>query len=247
MKKVFILIICMLAAISMLSGCIAINFNPGSPRGITGKGTPVKYNFEVGEIRKISVEMYCDIIYYSAPSDTVSLEIHPNLMEYISVEERNGILTVKTTRQNISWSGHAPVLTVSTPALAEVSLMGAGTFKANDMIKADSLMLQLGGAGVGSADVNVSDLHILLAGAGEFELSGSADTARFNLAGAGRVEALDLQTRSADVNIAGVGSIRLSCSEKLSITAGGVGTVEYRGSPSLDLTRGGLVSIKQLS
>jgi hypothetical protein len=79
------------------------------------------------------------------------------------------------------------------------------------------------------------------------ELSGKADRADISMAGAGRMDALELQTRSASINLAGVGTVRISCSDDLSVVAGGVGTVEYRGSPALDLTRGGLVTIRQVN
>jgi len=245
MKKSILLVLCVVLTAMLLSGCVSVNFLPGSI-GIAGTGTPEVYTIPVGEITEIHVESFCDIIYYSAPSDTVTLEIQPNLREYFTVEESNGVLTVKSTR-SISWTSKTPVLTVSTPALNRLSLTGAGTFSTQDTITSDSFTLSISGAGSGKASLDVERLTVTLSGAGSFKLSGKADKASYTLSGAGELDALSLQAREADVKLSGVGAVRLSCSEFLSITAGGVGSVEYRGSPRLNLNKDGLVTITQIS
>jgi hypothetical protein len=206
-----------------------------------------KFTFNVNEITEIRVEMLCNIVYHSAPSDTVTLEVQPNLMEYISVEESGGILTVRSSRNlNISGTGNTPVLTVSTPSLSRVFHAGAGRFNAVDPIIGNDLSIHIAGAADTRAELAVQNLSVNLAGAGSMELSGTADRADISMAGAGRLDALALQTRSASINLAGVGTVRISCSDDLSVSAGGVGTVEYRGSPTLDVTRGGLVTVRQV-
>ena len=102
-------------------------------------------------------------------------------------------------------------------------------------------------AGNGRASLDVNNLSVNVAGASDFTLTGNAEKAYFTLAGAGRIEALELQTQTTNVNLAGAGTVRISASEKLTISAGGVGTVEYRGSPTLDISRGGLVSVRNVN
>ena len=247
MRRIFLALCIALAAI-LLTGCVSINWAtyPIGGSGMTGRGNIESYSFNVGEIREIRVEMFCNIEHYTAPSDTVTLEIQPNLVEFITVEESGGVLTVRANR-NISWSGNnTPVLTVGSPALSRVSLAGAGNFTAHETITGDSFSINMSGAGTGTVDLVVERLSVTLSGAGDIRLTGTADTADISMAGAGRVEALSMQTREADINLAGAGAVRLSCSESLRITAGGVGSVEYRGSPNIDVTRGGLVSVRQV-
>jgi len=253
MKKIISLTLCVVLAVVFLTGCVSINFSPFGGTsgfaggGITGSGSMETFTFNTGEITEIRVEMLCNIIYHSAPSDTVTFDVQPNLMEHISVEESGGVLTVRATR-NITFTGtgNTPVLTVSSPSLNRVTHAGAGRFTAVDPIVGDSFSLNISGAADGKAELAVQSLSVSLAGAGNFELSGTADNADISMAGAGRLDALNLQTRSASINLAGVGTVRISCSDSLSVTAGGVGTVEYRGSPTLDLTRGGLVTVRQV-
>jgi len=248
MKKTITAILCTVLALIMLTGCVSINFSPMSPSSLSGRGSPETFTFNVNEITEIRVELLCNIIYRSAPSDTVTLQVQPNLMEYITVEENNGILTVRSNRNfNVSSNTNTPVLTVSTPSLSRISHMGAGILTTEDPINTDSFSLDIAGAASGNLTLDVSELSVSIAGAGDLNLSGTADIADINMAGAGRLNALDLDTRESKINMAGAGSVRIGVSDNLKVSAGGVGTVEYRGNPTLDITRGGLVTVRSVS
>ena len=247
MKKMVLTALSLALATLMLTGCYTVHGFGGWGVAVSGRGKPETHTIDVGEFTEVRVELLCDILYSSAPSDSVTLEIQPNLMRYIIVEESGGVLTVRATR-NIRWSGIAqtPVLTISTPSLSRVSHAGAGTFRTIDPIIADAFSLRITGAANSVAELDVDSLSVSLAGAGDIELSGRADTADFGIAGAGKLDALYLQTRDSVVNLAGVGTVRINCTEKLSLIAGGVGTVEYRGSPTIDVSRGGLVTLRSI-
>jgi len=247
MKKIITIVLCAVLATVFLTGCVTLNFSPGTARGATGSGSMETFSFSVGEITDIRVEMLCNIVYHATPSDTVTLEIQSNLHQYIVFEESNGVLRVRADRNiNISNPANTPVLTISSPNIKSITHAGAGRFTAVDTITTDSFSLNITGAADGNANLDVNNLSINLAGAGNLNLSGRADTANISMAGAGRLDGLDLQTRDTSISLAGVGTVRISCSDSLDITAGGVGTVEYRGTPSIDTTRGGLVTVRQV-
>jgi hypothetical protein len=250
MKRLISFLLCAVFLAILVSGCVSVDINPGWTRAVRGRGTPETFSFDTGEIREIRVEMLCNIEFYSAPSDTVTLNIQPNLLELITVAETDGVLTVRSRRSINFGSGtnnaNIPVLTVSSPALTRLDFAGAGTFTAKDVIVADSFTINMTGAGAGRAELDVEKLNVTLSGAGDFILSGRADTAELKMSGAGRLDALSLEARDADINISGVGQVRIHCTENLRIVAGGVGQVEYRGSPSVDISRGGLVSVRKV-
>jgi len=249
MKRLVLLLAGALLMAALLSGCVTVNpaftFGRGGS-AVTGQGTPEVYELPAGEITEIRVELFCNIELYATFSPTVKFEVQPNMMEYIEIVERNGVLTVRATR-NINFTNiNAPVLTVGTPALTNVTFSGAGIFTAHDVIKGEAFNFTLSGAGRGTATVDVDRVNITLSGAGAFELAGTADTANITVAGAGGIDALSLRTREAGVSLSGVGSVKISCSDRLRINAGGMGSVEYRGSPHVDLNRGGMVTVKQV-
>jgi len=247
MKKIMAITLCIMLAAVFLTGCVSINFSPFVSSGAAGRGNPETFTFNVGEITEIKVELLCNIVYHSASSDTVTLQVQPNLMEYITVQESGGVLTVRSSRNiNVTGSSNTPVLTVSSPSLNRLSHTGAGTFTTIDPINSDSFALDITGAANGNVKMNVNDLSVSVAGAGDLTLSGTADTATVSIAGAGKLDALDLKTKTASISMAGAGTVRISTSEELRVSAGGVGTVEYRGSPSLEITRGGFVTVKNI-
>ncbi len=240
MRQFITFILCLTLAIVCLTGCVAVNFNGG----VIGKGDLKSYSVKVSGINEIKAELPCDINYHSSPSDNVTLEIQENLRDYVIIEESNGVLTVRATK-NIT-NGKTPVLTVSTPNLSRLTLAGAGIFTTYDTIKADSFAINIDGAGKGKIDLDVNNLNISITGAGDFKFSGKADVADLEMSGAGKLDALPLQTRKASINLSGVGTVRLSCSDSLRINADGMGTVEYKGSPSIDLSKDGLVTIQKV-
>jgi hypothetical protein len=212
---------------------------------VFGKGDPEKYEIRVGDYNKIKVEGNCNIKYYTKPSDTVTLEVQPNLREYFVTEVRDNELIIRTTKRISYKSGKAPVMTVYAPALNSLKIAGTCTFNANDRIKAESFNLELSGAGDGKVELDVNSLKVNVSGAGKFKISGKADDAEIKLSGAGELDAFALQTREASVNLSGAGAIRINSSEKLYIKASGAGTVEYKGYPSLSLDTSGIVNIKK--
>ena len=240
MKKNIFVVMCILLAL-FFSGCIVVNH----VNAVSGKGTPEKYVITVGEYNGIRVDGVCEIQYYAAPSNTVTLEVQPNLREYFVIEVENGVLIVRTKKKISYNSDKAPVLTVSTPALNRLTITGACTFKTIDRIKADTFILDINGAGDGKIELDANRLVATVSGAGSFELSGKADNAQIKLSGAGELKAFSLQIREASVNFSGAGAIMISCSEKLSVEASGAGKVEYKGSPILSVNTRGPVSFKK--
>jgi len=242
-KNILFVVLCALLAL-FFSGCVVINHSDAN--AVSGKGSPEKYTITVSEYNGIKIEGICEIQYYAAPSNTVTLEVQPNLREYFVVEVKNGELVISTTKRISYNSNKAPILTVSTPVLKSLTITGACTFKTIDKIKTDTFNLEISGAGEGKAELDVNSLKINMSGAGSFELFGKADNAEIKFSGAGDLKASSLQIREASVSFSGAGTIRINCSEKLSIDARGAGLVEYRGSPSLSLDTNGPVRIKKV-
>jgi len=202
-------------------------------------------NYQVDTYNEVRSSIFCDIEYYSQPSDTVTLRIQPNLVEYIEIKVINGVLYIDSTK-NFQWSDETPVLTVSTPSLVAVTISGAGTFTAHDTIASDSFSLRVSGAANATAELDVDKLYLNITGASDnITFSGRADTADILVSGAATINALSLQTRETSIDLSGFGSIKVSCSGSLSINASGAGQIEYRGTPALDINDSGVVDIRQ--
>ena len=227
-----------------LCGCVIVNFSGFN--AVNGRGDPESFEFRVDEFNRVRVDGHIEIHHYAAASDTVKLEIQPNLLEHFIVEVKDDELVVRSTR-NINFnSSKRPVLTVSAPVLEGLTITGAFDFTAHDKINSDSLRLNLSGAGTGRAEVDVGSLSVNVIGASNFVLSGLADTADIVLSGASDLDALTLQTREAAIRLSGASSAGISSSESLMVNASGAGSVTYRGSPSLNLNTSGPVSVRKV-
>jgi hypothetical protein len=245
MKKKISLTICIAIIAINVSGCVLINI--GNLGSITARGNHEIYEINVGSYKAIKITGACDIRYYSAPSDTVTLAIQSNVREYYIIEVINYELIVRTTR-NISFgSDNIPVLTISTPSLNKMNLSGAGTLTTYDKMNTHSFDMKMNGAYNGNAEFDVERLSVEIAGAAKIDLSGRADTANFRLLGASEVNAFSLQTQNAAVDLAGAGTIRISCSDELTINASGASTIEYRGSPRINQNISGAVRVRQVN
>ena len=247
MKRVISLTLCVLLLVSCFSGCAVVNFSDWNIQTVTGTGDLESYEIKVDEYHRIRVSGFCNVRYYASSSDTVTLEIQPNLRDYIEVASNGSVLVIETKRGYSINTSKTPVLTVYTPVLNRLDISGAGSFTAYDTIIGDSFSVNLSGAGSGKAELAVDSLSIQISGAGSFDLSGRADSADFEMSGAGSLSALSLNTREAKVRLAGAGTVKVHCSGNLRIDASGVGTIEYSGSPSVDLSKSGMVTVRQVN
>jgi len=213
---------------------------------VTAAGNQETYTYTVSEYNKIRIEGNCEIHYYSAPSNTVILAIQPNLYEHYVVEVINSELIVRPKR-NIRFTGRKhPVLTVSTPALNQLTVSGASDFIAHDKIISDSLNIRISGVVNGKAELDTDKLAIGISGSGKFDLSGRADTVDLELSGAGELNAFSLISQEVSVTLSGASKVRVNCSELLRIKASGAATVEYRGSPRINQNTSGAVTIRMI-
>lgn len=130
--------------------------------------------------------------------------------------------------------GGAVEVYVTAPTIEAVAVAGSGTVVGETPIESSSLSLDNAGSGTIDLEVAASDLRIGIAGSGTLRLRGTADDVEVKIAGAGTVRALDLTTKTVDVQVAGAGDTRLHVTEALEVKIMGSGDVVYRGSPSID-------------
>jgi hypothetical protein len=110
-------------------------------------------------------------------------------------------------------------VTVTMPELTSFSMSGAGNTTITHM-NGDSLAVHLSGAGNLRADGQVKSL-------------------RLDVSGVGSIDTRELHAEAADVNLAGVGSVRVWASGVLNASVGGVGSLTYYGDPKTVNTHGG--------
>ncbi|MCD7946686.1 MAG: DUF2807 domain-containing protein [Oscillospiraceae bacterium] len=234
MKKFVLLPLSLTLLLSiLLSGCVGVNFqsNGGINTGNSLSGDCTTQTYDIGTYDTVSLSGNFVVEYTAADECAVSVDVQQSLLQYLSVTEENGVLTANFNCDPI-W-GEAPVLRLSAPTLNTLSIVGAVEMTECDNIIAENFQLSVSGAGTFDLPIVVDSLLVSVGGMSSISLSGSAASAHIDISGTGTVEAFDLDTQNTAVNIAGIGTCNISCSETLDIVIAGLGELNYRGDPEI--------------
>ncbi|MCL1829441.1 MAG: DUF2807 domain-containing protein [Oscillospiraceae bacterium] len=239
MKKLTAVLTACLSAV-ILQGCVVVSVSPGYG-GIAGSGEIISASYPCGDFNELRVGIPAVLYYTAGKSDAVTIKLQENLAEHVRVENRAGTLVVFSD-VNISFSGSTkiPEIYVSAPLLEKITAAGIVEMGKSDVITADSFELYALGLTSGELSLDVKELRAVLSGAGEITLTGTAERAELITTGAGSFNAIGLDTKKAHVEVSGVGSVELSCSDTLSAVISGIGDITCKGAPELSEDRSGL-------
>jgi len=217
----------------------------GCTRGVRGTGAMVARDFEIEDFTALDIRGGYHVTWRQSDNVSVTVEMQENLFDYLQVSVEGNTLSVNSTRNFHTSSRNRPQIYIYTPYLEMVSFYGAINAENWDIVSGESFSIN----GYGATNVNISlaveTLEIDLSGAGDFTLSGTAETANIITAGAANVSATHLQTRDASIRLSGAGNIDIAASDHLSVDVSGAGQVRYTGNPTIDRNISGLGRLEQ--
>lgn len=132
---------------------------------------------------------------------------------------------------------------IFTPDLNYLQVSGATNGHIRGLV-ADELEIELAGFHKGEFDITANLLKIEAEAATSIELSGQADKFVLTMDGAAEVNAFELQTKEAKVNMDGACKAEISVSDKLDADLDGVCKLAYKGLPKILSDVSGFSSIK---
>ncbi len=183
-------------------------------------------NRPASAFNKIETSGSVNVIYTN--SDSLSLSVSASEKEIEKVETKfEGSTLVITNKGNFSM----PVnVYVKNNTLIDVQSSGASSFRTTNLIKPDSLSLNVSG----SADVNIKtegrSIKTIQNGASELKLSGSATNLFSELSGAATLKAYDLTVDKANVATTGASTAKLFVNDKLIANASGASSIKIKGN-----------------
>ncbi|GJM27762.1 MAG: DUF2807 domain-containing protein [Cyclobacteriaceae bacterium] len=179
----------------------------------------------------------------NGPKSQVVIVTDDNLLEYIETEVENEVLVVTTSKK--LHSEHGIKIFVTYEDLNKLISTGASMITAEGPIVSERLEINIPGASLIDLDVDVTDLEIMLAGAGSVKLRGRAANQHLSLNGVGNVEAFNLESQFCEVTVSGMGGAEVNVKENLYARVNGVGSISYKGNPgSVDEKVSGLGTIR---
>ena len=223
MKKIVVILACVLA----MSSCVIRVGDSG--KKVTCKGPVITKSFDLTGFEAITVNGGADLDLIQGDFQ-VSVKANEDVFDHLDYEVTDGVLVIKT-KNDVGIRAEEYDITVSLPVLTAITVNGAADFDLKNGYTADSdLDIEINGAGdlditgitvpslnivvngagdIDINDMNVQKLSVIISGAGDVDLSGKANSASFNVSGAGNIDARNLDCADVQTHKSGIASVRL--------------------------------------
>lgn len=223
------IIIC-LGLLLCLAGCD--NDNGASPDRVTGSGKLVTAVRTVPHFSSVAMTAAGDIEITSGETQSVSVRIDDNLLQYLKTEVSDGELRIEIDN-SINPQDYDLTVEITMTDLQSLTLTGAGTIVGKSMFVGDSVSVTMTGVGTIVLNVECDKLVTILTGVGTVSLSGSAGELDVTNSGVGNLAAFGLESDRAKIVTTGIGDCEVYVNDDLDVTITGTGSVYYKGSPSI--------------
>lgn len=176
---------------------------------IEGSGVAREETRPVAPFTELAVDGVFAVRVLVGPSQQVAIRGDDNILPYIRTTVRNGRLSVSSDRS----------LCIRTDLRLEIHVPSLTAFASN-----------------GTVDLTVTGIHgprfsLTLGGSGAAALSGRCERFEALLAGAGDLEAGELEAGQVSVRLTGAGDASVFAAERLEAAITGMGTITYAGEP----------------
>lgn len=239
----------LLVCTALLTASCGLIGGGGLAGGVPGSGNVQTEIREPGAFEAIAIEYPgAEIIVQQGDGDIVELKADDNLLPQLSTEVVSGTLTIKSleTDWNAMVNPSEPVKIEITVRDLNTIVLSApvGTLEVNDLQAGTLNLVVSGGAQVRLNGISVDLLDSVLSGAGDIQVSGTADEIKLVLSGLGDFNAADLQSNKADIELSGMGGATVRVEEELAATITGAGSIQYFGHPHVQQSVNGAGSVK---
>ncbi|HYS11917.1 MAG TPA: head GIN domain-containing protein [Burkholderiaceae bacterium] len=193
-------------------------------QAIRGSGVAKSEQRHLAPFDRIDVAGAFDVTLVDGPTYRITVEADNDLLDAISSDVIDNELRISSLRSFVSRT--TMKVTVESPPLRGLTVSGNAKATANALTGPNFAF-----AGSGSSTA---------------KLGGSIDSLKISLAGAGRVDALDLTAESVEVEVLGSGTAEVHAVKTLSLMVIGSGTLRYRGNPKVSRNAIGRGRVEQI-
>ena len=178
--------------------------------GIIGNGHIVTDTRSVSDFSEIEADGGFQIEWRSGPP-SLSITTDENLLRHI--DNQNSDHRLRLHSSGNLWATHGVKVAISSPTRVGARLTGAARLTAN----------QLSG----------HSFAIESTGAAKVLLDGTVDDLVTDMTGASKLEAVSLQTKTAEISSTGASHAEVAVSDSLKVSITGAGKVIYSGNPPI--------------
>jgi phage shock protein PspC (stress-responsive transcriptional regulator) len=181
---------------------------------------------------RMGQNLYANLQVEQIQSDTASIVINgdENLIDLVRYDLHDNQLVLSSS--NPIRSENNLIILLRTNDLKSIRSDVLGNIQMNHAFTGNELEVRMTGPGTFRADsLFVQSLAVRSDGVGAIHLAGRSNNARFNLSGAGKIDALELLSDTIYASVNGVGSIQCNPIEYLEGRLNGVGKITYKEEP----------------
>jgi hypothetical protein len=192
---------------------------------VSGSGSIISQDRDVGEFTGISVSSGIDLDVKQGNKCSLVIEADDNLQEYIISEVRDNVLHIYVKKNSRIQMSHKMDAHVTVSELNKLSVSGGGDVESLNTITSDDLSIAISGGGDLSFDLNAGKVKCSLSGGGDASLDGEIKDLDATLSGGGDL-VFDGTLGMLELSMSGGGDASISggdhaSSARLSVSGGG--------------------------
>lgn len=228
-KKLISMFALLVGAATLLTAC-NIQIDGNNTKKIVPEGTPIKETREITAFHSMDISHNFAVTYLAGtPTNEITIEAAPNLMEYIETEVKNGELFIRMKKGFQTTNGNLRVK-VGSATLRNLDISGACSFTTEGELTGDHLEVDASGAVALSLNAHLRSIEVDCSGAVALDLKGSADKASIDLSGAVACDAKQFEVKNAEIEVSGTASMDINASESVTGSVSGAAAVTNHGA-----------------
>ncbi|TCL68516.1 putative autotransporter adhesin-like protein [Hydrogenispora ethanolica] len=202
-------------------------------RHVQGSGKIVQEQRNVPELAGVQLDGGGTLYLRQGEKQRVEVATDDNLLSLLRTRvDGDGVLHVGFEAGSVNPTQLE--IFVTARQIRSLKIAGSGKVLGQGKIGGEDLKLIIAGSGNMALDLDLKQLDSDISGSGNLALSGRADTQRVRISGSGSVNALELESQSAKIDVSGSGDCNVRVRDELQAHISGSGKVQYQGQPRLD-------------
>ncbi|MBO9153383.1 head GIN domain-containing protein [Chitinophaga sp. GCM10012297] len=218
------LILCLLAIFGMiLTGCAREN--------VYGSGQVVTEERQIDRFEEVTIDGPVEVHIKQGQLAPLKVEAEDNVMRIIETYVSGNTLRVKI-RNGVNLKRFRPIhVYIQGETWKKIVFSGSGSLTGTDTIRSTSFSYEINGSADANLKLDANEVRMHLNGSGNLRLEGKSNSYFSEINGSGDVNAQELQTATANVNVNGSGEQTIWVSDRLDARINGSGNIRYKGTP----------------
>ena len=218
-------------ALPLPAQAVTITLSGGNGNIIAGSGKEVAVARPVGAFSALRLDSSVDVRAHQGTTPSITVHADDNIEPLIETAAEGDTLVVRLKKGSSFRTHHNVVVDVVFTSLTSVQQRGSGDLHI-DKISGAKFESSISGSGdLSIENAQVGAFALSIAGSGDVVISGSADEARFGIAGSGDIDAHNFAARKVSVSISGSGDAHVNATEAIEAKVAGSGDITYSGHP----------------